>query len=199
MVFVGDSTTPIPVHRELIAASSGLFAIVLNGNFRERDGTVRLTDQSPIDFAYYIQWLYSDHFDKEPKAVSWRQMLRLNVLGSFLQDRCFRNATVDALIENTRSSRSFPGILAAPAFEQLPESSPLRKLLVDFWVYQSSLSWFTDSLVIDYDSDTNVAPVEFWIEVTKGLLARSSLDSQRPWDTDRCRYHEHPEGEQRCT
>lgn len=196
MVFVGGSTTPTPVHRELIAASSEFFAKALNGNFRERDGIVRLIDQSPTDFACYVQWLYYDRFDVDP-ARPWTQSLRLNVMGSFLQDRCFRNATIDTFIVNNQTKGGFPVTLAAPAFEQLPKSSPFRKLLIDFWIFGRSPDWFTFSE--RPEDDTKVAPAEFWVEVAKGFLLHPSPADKTPWKTDRCQYHEHLEGEGRCT
>ncbi|TLD39748.1 hypothetical protein E2P81_ATG00735 [Venturia nashicola] len=181
MVLVGNSTIPTPVYRELIAASSEFCANVLKGNFIERDGT----------------WLYSEHFDAEPKPALWSQLLRLNVLGNYLQDRCFRNATVDAVFNN--ASHDYPSILAAPAFKQLLESSPFRRLLIEFRVFQQNIGWFTSTCAGNDDSDTKIALAEILVEVAKGFFLPDSPTDMTLWFTGRCQYHEHVDGEGKCT
>jgi hypothetical protein len=134
-IFVGNQTEPFVVHHNLITASSGFFAKALNGEFKEKEGIVRLKDQNAEHFSRYIQWLYDGKVLFDRAKENRHKVLMQTILGSFIQDRWYCNALIDALIDDVVKKYSFPSALSREAFAKLPASSPFLKLLVDFWVY----------------------------------------------------------------
>lgn len=203
-IYVGPDNEPFVIHRNLITTSSDFFAKALNGSFQEKDSTIRLSLYTSDLFEIYMQWLYEGasslpQFEgKKGETVPkgrFELFFSLYELGTFIQDQCFRNGIIDAFIDHVYLSNKYPIHLPVAACEALPMSSSLCRLLIDFYAYGCTEAWF--------DSDkAKTAPKEFWIEVGRtsaGLLHRR-IDARknRPWMVDRCRYHEHIEGESKC-
>jgi hypothetical protein len=210
-VFVGDDEEPHCVHRDLISASSDFFQKALNGDFQEKDGIVRLSNQDSTLFALYVQWLYSkclnhelgaqeqaelvsEDDDKDEKKLlilggHYKRLIKLYILGDVLQDEEFQNTTMDAILKLFRSSTSYPidDVNATIVLENLPPRSPLRKLLVDCWVYVREATWYKDS-----DMDLRSYPSDFWVEVAEGLITHEEgRPGTYPWDLFPCQYHVH--------
>lgn len=114
-----------------------------------------------------------------------------------VQDSSFKNAVVDTLIDRCVELGEYPSGLATVICKHTAKSSPMRKLLVDFWVWGSKKKWF------DGDGrDINDAPAEFWVAVAKAMRIAGPAAHEKkvvyPWVKDRCQYHEHPDGEPCC-
>ncbi|KAK4497153.1 hypothetical protein PRZ48_011603 [Zasmidium cellare] len=55
------------IHKELLTAASPFFAAALNGTFAEGlDQTVRLPEEKPESFEWFIQWLYTGTLTTQP-------------------------------------------------------------------------------------------------------------------------------------
>ncbi|QDS72541.1 hypothetical protein FKW77_000389 [Venturia effusa] len=198
-VLAGTDQEKFFVHYDLIAASSDFFAKALDGEFKEKDGVVRLEKVTAPNFSHYIQWLYDDKFDVGDK--NFTVLLNLVILGNFLQDRLFGIAATNYIIGKVLEINCIPTALAEVAFSNLPPSHPFLNLLVDFWVYAGGPKWFSaldrgDSL----KNDVKVGPADFWARVAKGLMVKTkSGDGLYPWQKNRCQYHQHIDGEARCS
>lgn len=203
-IYVGPDNEPFVIHRNLIAISSDFFAKALNGRFSEQDGIIKLPLYTSDLFEIYMQWLYEGasslpHFEgKKGQTVPkgrFELFYGLYELGTFIQDRWLRNAIIDEFIDHVCLSNKYPIHLPVTACEQLPMSSMLCRLLIDFYAYGCTEDWFTSE-------KARTAPKEFWIEVgrTSAGLLHHRIDARknRPWIVDRCRYHEHIEGEAKC-
>ncbi|TID27987.1 hypothetical protein E2P81_ATG00737 [Venturia nashicola] len=191
-VFVGANTTePYVVHLDLLTATSEFFKKALTGEFKEKNGAVRLAGESPDVFEQYMGWLYNE---KLPTSLTFFEQFNIYVFGVFVQDDKFCNAAIDCLIEAVSDRNMAPRGLVGIACLKLPPSSPFIKLLVDFCVYISIFSpiWFDNEAG---DNRLN-APTEFWLAVAKGLsiLASSKADTNFPWSKDKTQYHIHSEG-----
>ncbi|QDS72550.1 hypothetical protein FKW77_000477 [Venturia effusa] len=203
-IYVGPDDEPFVIHRNLITISSDFFAKAMGGSFQEKEGTIRLPLYTSDLFENYMQWLYEGPLSlprlegKKGGTVPkgrFELFFALYELGTFIQDRCFQNTIIDAFIDHVLLSNKYPIHLPAAACQQLPMSSSLCRLLVDFYAYGCTEAW--------YDSaKARTAPKEFWIEVgrTSAGLLHNKIDARksRPWIVDRCRYHEHSEGEGKC-
>lgn len=96
-IYVGGQTEPFIIHHDLIIASSDFLAKASNGEFKEKDGVVHLKDQDPITLSQYIQWLYTKKIVYGQKH--WLGLLKQYIFGKYIQDRGYRNALVDTLID----------------------------------------------------------------------------------------------------
>ncbi|QDS72539.1 hypothetical protein FKW77_000376 [Venturia effusa] len=198
-VFVGDDQDePFLVHFDLLIATSDFFKKALTGEFKEKEGVVRLANESAETFQWYMRWLYDQRL---PESLQWRQYLDAYVFGVFIQDNKFCNASIDALQDETTKTNKCPTHLASAACEKLPFSSPFIRLLVDFWVRHTSSSdaWFEVDTSKD---DRTKAPAEFWVAVAHGITIyhTTKAEDRRGYCVDnKCYYHIHAEGEPRCT
>ena len=60
VVLVGPGKQRFDVHKALICSRSDFFKAALTGNFKEVDGTIKLPEQDPATFKYFVHWLYTD-------------------------------------------------------------------------------------------------------------------------------------------
>lgn len=198
-IYVGQQVEPFPIHHDLIVASSDYFAKALNGEFKEKDGIVRLEDWDPIAFTSYVTWLYSASV--VVPGEKWESLLHQYILGNYIQDRDYKNAITDDLISRVTDKKEFPGGFAKLAWGNLPESSPFLTLLVDFWVNGNCLHWYQKEEGIWAVGDASEGPMDLWRRVAMGLVQQSKNPSSRknwPSIRDRCQYHEHQDGEPKC-
>lgn len=59
IVIVGPTEHHFDLHKGLLCSWSGFFKAALNGNFIETEGTVKLPEQDPETFRYFVNWLYT--------------------------------------------------------------------------------------------------------------------------------------------
>ncbi|KAF2431767.1 hypothetical protein EJ08DRAFT_575494, partial [Tothia fuscella] len=171
IVGVDAKSKTFHVHRDLIASSSLFFHKALNGQFKEKDGVVTLPEQDAAKFEIYVNWLYFGELgskDEEETDASGSELGLLSclyILGDFMGDDLFCNNVIDAIIDQVLEFRAYPLSLAPRVYWTLPSSSPLRTLIVDFYVYSGSSSWFEpkeDGKVI---ADIAQGPKEFWMDM----------------------------------
>lgn len=184
------------MRRALISKTSDFFKRALEGKFIERRGLVRLMDGDPHTFSVYISWLTTGKLAvgdiKQTYGRSINLLMDILVLADLIQDDSFYNSAVDCIIDDIITSRLCPTGAAALFLSRLPESSPIIKLLVDIWAYDSALDWWDQT-----SGDVRDAPMEFWRAVAKEMrkshLVPEPLEDY-PWVCDRCRYHKHNRG-----
>lgn len=134
----------------------------------------------------------ADSFEPVGSTAHWTMLFDLYVLGDVFQDQEFCNAVLNGIFETSNEGSSWPGFLAKKACAQLPESSPLRSLLIDVWVGAGEQSYETDS------GDLLHGPREFWVQVSKrqARAIRSGVSVQNFSSIKhRCDYHYHKEGD----
>ena len=129
-------------------------------------------------------------------SPEWTRLVKLAILGDVLQDQRFSNAVIDTVIDRANAKRHYPAGMAETVYTKLPKDSGLRRLLVDFYAYIHNGNSLTGTSV-----DAMHAPKEFWKDVlctTFKAGAKIYAGGPKPWETDKCQYHEHPEGEGKC-
>lgn len=94
-------------------------------------------------------------------SEEWRELCSLYILCEKLQDTTAKNLIIDAIIDATRISRAdgtnqFPiGTNVELLYDGTRPGSPIRKLLVDFYVHAGSATWVegNDSLPAEFLQD----------------------------------------------
>lgn len=127
-------------------------------------------------------------------------LIRLYLLADKLQDLITANAIVDELISLVAKTNEIPK--QAPtslAYDSTASSSPLRKLLRDYWVYQSPKP---GSVALEYLKGDGF-PKEFLQDVVVELMClkmgeSTSEDCKRDKCSDKCLYHQHDDEYPRC-
>lgn len=199
-VLVGKQLEPFTIHRDLATASSAVFEKACNGKWKESESVLRLPDEKPDTFAQYVYWLYSGKLeistdlgnDKSNQKVKFSEafvpLSDLYVMGDMLLCRGLKNAIIDKVITLANKNGRFPIGMRERYFEKTTPECALQRLLVDFLVYESEPEGAIEQ---------RMGPPTFWFKVVKGMVERigNGLDKGRPWELDKCQYHEHKAGE----
>lgn len=150
IIRVGSKRTEFCVHADLLRANSAFFKAALSPGWKEsKEGVVYLPEDNPTAFEVYVTWLYArkiatmhasyDEFDDLAEAI---------VLGEKLQDVQFKNALTDCLIACTENGDSYPPpTIVQKIYECTPRTAPVRRLLVDMWVWYAEDYWLTNNEV----------------------------------------------------
>lgn len=209
-MFVGQDTEPFCIHQDLLTSSSRFFRNGCDGPWKEgEEGVFRLPDQQSELFEIYQQWLYTgaifcakdgDDNKGADGKMSSKETVRLRhlcIMGDYLQDHNLKNAVVDAMFDRTIEMKTFPTGGAKDVYAELPTDCGFRRLLVDFWAYSHEES------SMEYEAgDVVDAPTAFWKDILTVMFkagAKIYASGPKPWEKDRCQYHEHPDGEARCS
>ncbi|KAI4655898.1 hypothetical protein J4E93_000614 [Alternaria ventricosa] len=166
------------IHKSVLCKTSAFFQ---NATKPEWSGPtprpIDLSDECPSTFHLYVQWLYSgkiavktkplsdsDTGDRKRESVNQHSMIQSYVLGERLMDPTFQNAVLQCLIECVEQEDSYPGDQTIKtAYKRTTKHSPLRKLLVDFWVWHGDSEWAAD------DMNTSLG-TEFTNDLLKAML-----------------------------
>lgn len=187
-VLVGHSEDDYTVHKDLICAQSPFFRAACNGNFVEAaEGTVRLPDDEPETFELLLQWLYMGRVGdpKATKPLSWHESAYLYVIAEKLQISELKNAVVDSWITKSAETCEIPIGVVAYVYCNTPDSSHLRRLLVDMVACAGS----TNSLCKRKDD----LPHEFLLDLSMALieLRHDNARAEALYKHNRSLYHEH--------
>lgn len=155
------------MHKDLICYKSPYFSLAVKDHWKEgREGRVPLPDDDPAAFALYIQWIYrgricssQDMGETEGNREEMNLLIEAFVLGEKLQDRDFRDAVIDSLIQavdtpDAQNKKWYPPPATVDrAYRATPESSPLRRLLVDMYYFHGRPEWLDEASNAEFVRD----------------------------------------------
>lgn len=79
-ISVGPHEKKFDVHKELLCSVSDFFSAALNGGFKEAEaGAVKLPEQDPDTFQYFVHWLYAGKLTGYFRAGTSPSLEELNV------------------------------------------------------------------------------------------------------------------------
>jgi hypothetical protein len=151
------------VHKKILCKTSIFFQ---NATKPEWSGPlprpIDLTDENPRVFQAYLHWLYSQQVatetklgncclnaDGEQPEMQYDLLGRSYLLGEKLMDSTYQDAVMKAITHTATIGCSFPGdYWVRLAYKRTTASSPLRKILVDFWVWAGRNTWVEDGNVV---------------------------------------------------
>ncbi|KAI4930566.1 uncharacterized protein J4E92_004398 [Alternaria infectoria] len=138
-----DPETLLHVHATALSKSSGFFKNALKSEWRT-DATkpIDMSDVDLVVFEGYCGWLYTGKITHLDNEACYIYLARLYVLGERILDVTLQNSVVAAIIRRNRTNGRHPGNTSVQIiYAGTPTGSPVRRLLVDFWVFSASPSW----------------------------------------------------------
>ncbi|KAK4579963.1 hypothetical protein LTR86_000165 [Recurvomyces mirabilis] len=201
-VVVGPEQKEFMVHRDIITERSKFFqkAVSTRWYCEDKNKPFELPEDDPEIFGAYLQCLYDNRvdlsFSKEEGMISVLEAMRLYVLADKLGDLESMNTTIDCINQQSAKENLIPCVSTIEmVWPLLITDSPLRKLLVDFYIYVA---------------DATVTAVDRLLGLPKEMLATiiHETNTIRRWQAgvftveglkqnasngDRCRYHQHDE------
>ncbi|KAK4501001.1 hypothetical protein PRZ48_006807 [Zasmidium cellare] len=203
------------VQKDFLVKSSEFFRGACNKEWKEgQTKVIKLPETAPEAFEVYLQYLYtgeivvsakeinfpaiddeSDEAQPALEEVSKAQELLMDtyILAEMLLDIDAKNALVDEFTWLLRRGRK---LLLCPKIEDLfnatPNTSPMRRVLVDAVAFRIGEAGFRDS---GYEYSN-----EFLMEVCLALMAVERGDKRNRLRSKptRCEYHEHDDAHPQC-
>ena len=190
------------MHENIICASSDFFKKAIYGPWKEsNERLISLSHEEPDIFAIYLNWPYRGTLPTridEPAPIGNEEYLKLAKaygLADRLLDQAFKNAVMNAFIDKTTSNTSdghcwYPvGTVIRCIYDNTPESSKARTLLVDLYTEKAKKDWLSDW------AKREDLPKQFLLDLTLKLLDIASGDATRGnLNLARCNYHDHDAG-----
>ena len=202
-VLVGSERKKFVIHEQPLRSSSRFFEAALSRGWKENtEKKVSLSEETPDLFEIYALWTYTRKLFTEDKTQAmesnqypYARLAGLYNIGARLQDQQFQDATVDAILSETKVQRGGQSYL--PSHEVIPiiyentlPGDCARRLIVDICVRNR----FTNQI----KTDRGEAYLQFAADVALVSLSDSYRRSEvRTIEEDggTCKYHHHGEKE----
>ena len=193
-VLVGEDSERFVVHTELFCQRSEYFRSLCSTNRKEEQKPIGLSTY-PSTFNDYLKCVYHGCFYAEDKLKRQDVFLRLgqiHMLATRLRDLEAANTAVDEIIRYSNREEVLPLSKTIKLVMKLTEDdSPLRRLIVDFYVHEADPEAFQD----DCEEMPNVFLVavgkEFRKKVCENQQAIVGDIFELVGDGQKCRYHLH--------
>lgn len=160
-IIVGPEQQIFILHKDLLCETSSYFQAALNGSFLEaKTQEIRLEKEDVTVFKHFQYWLYSRAIlmtETSTNDIEWIVLVDLYVLGETRGIPQLQNDAIDGFISKYATLRWTPLDQICRIYENTPENSPLRRLLVDWSVSHCNLdddSWFSDKTFAFFNKES---------------------------------------------
>lgn len=116
------------------------------------------------------------------------------ILGDKLRDLDFADAAMDALLDCAENGSWYPTFQSAHVYEKTLESSPLKRLFTDLYVFVFDSGW-SPLYLEDLSKDALYEITKLHLKAKK---AHELNEQIKPWKTNPCLYHHHVKTNQPC-
>lgn len=135
-VKVGANKTLFKLHRQILCNVAPYFEAAFKGGFVEaKDQVLELPKEDPAMFEHFELWVYTGNFlakEDSEANISWASLLGLYIFGEICEIPDLQNAAIDVLIDKQSSEKTIPTSRLPWVYDNTPEDSSLRRLLVDW-------------------------------------------------------------------
>ncbi|KAK3711482.1 hypothetical protein LTR37_009661 [Vermiconidia calcicola] len=202
-VVVGSEKKHFIVHKDVITCRSPFFAAASAERWNNSGDVkpIELPDEDPKIFSTYLQWLYHAEVVVEDKPNNeFSELIKAYIMADKFGDLTCANAIADEIIRSGIIHNCIPTVSDIhTAFEDTPDGSPLRKLLVDFWMFEADDEAFS--------TRSEFLPYTFLAtffrrhnEVQKGRLSQTVMQvyGASVSQQGKCAYHRHDASHPAC-
>ncbi|KAG9562319.1 hypothetical protein KCU71_g7677, partial [Aureobasidium melanogenum] len=153
-------------------------------------------DADVAAFRLYTEWVYSGQTQKAALRMSaedadFSSIGQAYILGEKLQDQKFKNAIVNLLLQTIPTHGKMDLTLPTLVFNQTSTSAPLRKLLVNLYVWYGHKDWLKP------DGCKETISVTFLSDLSTAFFDRHDhygVPGTNILTLNACNYHEHTDG-----
>jgi len=189
------------VHRTTISDNSAFFEAAVSACWMDGNSkVVKLPETDTQEFEVYVHWVYTHDIDMtfmaEPSqatAPSWLNLSKIWILARYLQDMRLCNQVIDLCLEKLPRVPGFTitHTTLQYAWEHTMTDSPLRRLFTNIMVANVS--------VRRLDEYGHEYPFEIILSMAREFAGRNQAVPEVPKNEDRCRYHIHEDGVEKCS
>lgn len=131
---IGKQKKGFTLHQSVATRSSKFFKAAMSRDWKgTQQKRVTLEEVKVSEFGSYLQGLSTnDHSFLE--ELHMYDLARLYILGDFLDDSAFRTVMLKSLVQKAIHDNTYPdATIVAFVWDHTPETSPLRKIVVEMW------------------------------------------------------------------
>ncbi|KAG9634099.1 hypothetical protein KCU64_g15548, partial [Aureobasidium melanogenum] len=147
-------------------------------------------------FRIYTEWVYSGRIQKgalevNAEDIDFSSIGQAYILGEKLQDQRFKNAIINLLLQTILTQGKMELTFPTLVFKETSVSAPLRRLLVDLYVWYGYKDWLKPNGSKEAISGT------FLSDLSAAFFDRHGHDGvtkAKVLALNPCNYHEHPDG-----
>lgn len=159
-LLVGPDEHPLVVHESYITLNSEFFKMALKKQWIEgQTRLIKLPEDDLETMTNYLTFTYGrglptsklDSMPAEDGSKQWALLVKLYILGDRRLDKCVRNAVITELVRlsslrDKNGIRYFmPTSVTNMCLNGTPDGSPIRRLIIDEYVFNGRKSWLTSS------------------------------------------------------
>ena len=187
-VIVGPQKQVFFLHKEILCNVSSYFRAALDGSFAEGlTQQIELPEDDVTVFEYFHAWLYSpigqkfipsaSEIDPYTTDIDSELLFDLYIFADVRDIPLLQNYTIDAIIYKGEFTDTIFGPLIHHVYDHTTLSSPLRKLLVDWWMDACDPTWLEEQYYGKYSKrflfDVAIAQSEFGLGGSQKVLLGS--------------------------
>ena len=198
---MGPEKQDFGVHKGLLCQRSKFFQAAFIGSFAETSkGTIELPEEDSAIFDIVLIWLYKGQLtepqDGEDVKCHVIQLIDIFIFGDKFGIRDLCNAAVDRIIDLYEKENGVTASQIDRIYMGTPPNSHLRRITVATYVQHPSTTF---DLFNDKHSEAFLACPEFLLDLAKAYSKNRKTPTTPQRIENRCDYHEHAEGEGKCT
>lgn len=188
------------VHGGLLCQRSKFFDSALNGSSVESScGIVELPLIDPDVFEIVNCWLYTNKLTEAEKGkdveCSLLYTVEVYIFGQEYGMPMLCNNAIDRLIRHFNEQGNLMTPFLPVVYQRTPANSPLRKLVIACYI-----RWDGDlTALLNDHSYTILQCPEFLMDLSKVLASRRVKPLPSNVILNMCQYHQHAEGEKKCS
>jgi hypothetical protein len=178
-LIVGERKTSILIHKSLLCDAAPFFNAALTTGFLEAaEQQILLPEDDADTVNRFVQWIYFKSYGlSKDHDELFMQLARLYLFANKVLAYPLKNDVIRALFYLQPQGVNPPMPVIAFAFDHMPEHSPFRKLLVDWYAWHADLAWYGTSLG---KRALEMVPI-FTVELTSRLAERIRTNQISPF------------------
>ncbi len=165
----------------------------MEGEFKEaKDQVLRLPEDDPEMFTHFEFWLYTGSVlesHESAKDISYKILTDVYLFGEARGIPELQNEAINVYIDKIRADKMFTIEWLNRVYENTLDSSPLRKLLVDYVTFNVDLTKMSEK-------EQPLYPQQFLFDLVKSFCEHRIGTKERVTDfrAVRSNYHVHDDG-----
>ncbi|KAL8780703.1 MAG: hypothetical protein Q9213_006349 [Squamulea squamosa] len=186
------------IHKGLLCHHSAVFKAMLERDWKEKqEGLVILKDEDPELFRRFMLWLYWGKIiddDESISTITFKKLIDCYLLADKRDVPPMQNHVIDTIIQKSIAENIIFVSLQRYIWENTPEQSLLRKLLVEMMVLRGN-----NDLMLKDENIKNHYDKSFIVDLLRKKHQTPNVISWDAFYKKRCDYHIHNERVPACS
>ena len=161
-IIIGQSKKAFTLHKGILCNVAPYFRAAFEGRFREGvEQVLEMPEEDETVFRGFQLWVYTKSILEDGEGLDtmgWRSLIDLYIFGDKFGIPILQDQAIDLLIDKRDASNRIPASHFDHVYQNTRESSPLRKLCVDWsvhgirpylWFESNIRDWYPKDFLID--------------------------------------------------